>query len=198
MIPRVPNTVEQIKEMLKGAEENPEIGVKRLYERHEDALDMIRKKHPGEYASGEATWGKMAWEEFMLALAAMRIRHKQVNYVPTSKEVYDLHLKSFDPPKYARILCHYQWLWLYRPNGFIIGDNPLIRRHKRKGNHDTGVNHSNVEITMPLGSHLCILMRKRWRRYDGRLIQCSARLAKEYNRRQRLAAISYVYHGSCH
>lgn len=198
MIPRVPNTTEHIKQMLKEANENPEIAVHLLHQRRESLLDRMRKRNPKEFASAEATWGKVLWEDFLMTMNEMLIRTKQVNYIPSEKEVYNVHLKDFDPPKYARILCHYQWVWLYRPNGFIIGDNPLIRWHRPKSKHNAGVNQSNVEVTMPLSSHLCLLMRKRWKRYDGTLVRCSARQSRVFNRRQKLAAISFVYYGSWH
>lgn len=91
---RVPNTLQHINEMIGEAEANPQIGVQLLYERREGVLALIRRNNQVEYDRGLETWGKMRWEEFMMALAATRILNGKANYVPTPKQTLDVHLRN--------------------------------------------------------------------------------------------------------
>ncbi|MDB5330015.1 MAG: hypothetical protein JWP03_1166, partial [Phycisphaerales bacterium] len=101
--------------------------------------------------------------------------------------------------KYADILCNYEWNWLSSIHGFIMGDNPLVRWNERLGRWNMGIATPRVEITLPLAHNLCLRMNEKTNNKSiknvGQVIPCKRQQTRIYNRRQRIAAISFVYAG---
>jgi len=97
--------------------------------------------------------------------------------------------------EFAKTFMQYHWTWLYSPHGFIISDDPLVRWHHLSQRWKFGIRRANVEITMPLSTHLCLRMNQSKRNDHGQMMYCPKALSAEYNRRQRLASTGHVYSG---
>jgi hypothetical protein len=194
-MPRVPNAFRDIARMVQEAREDPQIAVDLLYEKRREALATLRERSPEQYAEIIDILGRYAGEEWMLALVARRIRAGEAHYLPDERAVYCQHLQATRLEAFAEMLCGYHWTWLHSPHGFVIGDNPLLRWHEPSQRWNYGIVRGQVEITMPLSAHLCLLLRRQKISDHGQIMYCPRRQAAEFNRRQRLGAISYVYGG---
>ena len=78
----------------------------------------------------------------------------------------------------------------------MIGDNPALLRQPSSGDRESTINFDAVEITMPLGSHLCLRLDHRGSQPMDAWLDCGAEEARELNTRQREAATRCVYGNS--
>lgn len=192
-MPRVPAAFGGVTSYLQQAKDDPQVAVNLLYERPHEIIALIRRDNASIYDQTVEVLGTYAGEAFLLAGIANGIRRGTVKYLPEARDVYDVYLNASKIHAFANMLCEYHWTWLYSPHGFVIGDNPLVRWHALSQRWNFGIARGNVEITMPLGTHLCLRLRRRRERDHGQVMLCPRAMTTEYNRRQRLAAIAHVY-----
>jgi hypothetical protein len=191
-MPRVPQGMASIETMIEQAKESRELPVDIMYERRADVIQLMRRRNEKLYSEMVEEFGKNDTDEFLLAILAERIRDSTEKFLPDPKEAYHSHLRTTDLPEFAKILCEYNWVWLYSPHGFVIGDNPLARWSTKHQRWNYGIR-KNIEITLPLGKNLCLRLDRRKWQHNNRLQYCPRELTHVYNMRQRLAAIKAVY-----
>lgn len=195
-MPRVPYTLANLRQMSDDVRTNPNVPIELLMERKAEVLAVIRKNHPTLYSEFVKEWGQAFAEGWLLAALRRMIRNGEITCAPDPERAYHAHLRITEVPAFAAILSRYQWFWLRTRHRFIIGDNPLVRWHEKSKRWNYGIKRRGVEISIPLTNRLCLLMRKRHVRYDGRLIVIGQNLTRQLNHRQRMAALGKVYAGN--
>lgn len=193
---RTPQTRDEIRDLRDREMENPNLVSELLSENRDEFLDVVRAGNPELYDSTLKKYGKAAFEENLAQSAAHRLGGPQPAWLPSPENLWHQYMRRIDADQIASRLCAFDWEWLRSRDGFVIGDNPLVRWHAASRRWNYGIANPGVEITMPLGRNLCLRLVRTGSRHDGHLIDCTDEQTRVYNCRQRLAAIKYVYGGS--
>lgn len=193
---RVPTTLENIRHLLEQEKKNPVIAIKAMYKSRAHILKTIHDRNPQLYDETVKELGKANVEDFLLGNIAQQIAGSKLIRWPRHEEIYQRLMRNNSSEYFARRLCDYDWQWLHSRHGFVIGDNPLIRWDVRRQKWNCGIDNSGIQITMPLGLNLCLLLNQGHRLDCNYLLDCNKQDTRAYNCRQRLAAIKYVYGNS--
>jgi len=189
---RTPQTFEDFKVHVEEASKNPQQAIDILYENRDRVFETIRESNPGLYEMLSEELGPSLAEEVILAASASLVHQKHANYVPDPKSAFVDYINEDRMRRFAARLLRFQWLWLWSEYGFVIGDNPLCRWSKRNSRWNYGLNHRDIEITIPLSQHICLRLQRRQSRAKIAL-HCNREQTITYNRRQRVSAVYNVY-----
>jgi hypothetical protein len=193
---RVPLTRDSINRQREEALANPHGVVEHVLKDRQGTLAHMRQTRPELYDNIINLFGQYVGEAWLMAAAARLARELTPKVMPDIQTAYSFYLKTSDIQGFARAFSRYHWTWLYGRHEFVISDNPLMRWHEISQRWNYGILRSGVEITMPLGSRLCLVMTQRKRIDNGQVMYCSRATVAEYNRRQRLTALEHVYSGN--
>lgn len=193
---RVPNTREELRLLLEQERENPQITLEVVQQGRSDLLQIIRDCNPELYDETIRSVGKGLTEQILITRIIENIVLSDRFPWPAPEDVHHLHMRTSNIRERARILCDYDWRWLCSNHPFVIGDNPLVRWNTKRSRWNFGIGRPDVEVTMPLGLNLCLLLRQEPRIECDVLLPCDERSTHAYNLRQRLAATRYIYGNS--
>jgi hypothetical protein len=163
-----------------------------LQEHREEYLNDFKTRHPDWYKDQVAEHGAETVDESILLQAAEFHRERPESW-PTVQAVSEFYMRNNAADRFAAIIREYGWYWMHSPYGFVIGDNPLVTWHIESGRWDYGIEREGVQMTMPLGVNVCLLMTQFHIPYDNELMKCDGRRTRHFNERQRMAASNFVY-----
>jgi len=192
---RTPTAYARTEAHVKELTSNPQIAVDILHHHRNRTLEIIRHRDPEIFNAAISELGQTHGEEWLMALVEFNYRRGIIRPGVTAQGLWESHLLTLEPEKFAPILCQYQWTWFYSRGGFVIGDNPLIRWSRCERKWDYGIKRAGIEITFPISASLCLRIRPERENHRDRVLHAPKRLVWQYNRRQRCAAFSYVYSG---
>lgn len=193
---RVPNTREELRLLLEQERENPQITLEVVQQGRSELLQIIRDRNPELYDETVNSVGKGHTEQVLITRVIQDVVLSERFPWPSPADVHQLHMRSSNVRERARILCAYDWRWLRSNHPFVIGDNPVVRWNTKRNRWNYGIARPDVEVTMPLGLNLCLLLRQDTRIKCNVLLPCDERSTRAYNLRQRLAATRYIYGNS--
>jgi len=198
---RTPSTLKAINEMTESVNTNPAAMIPFLFEGDSrlsvraEVLEKIEREHPDIYNNTISEYGQQDGEELLLLEIFRLTLEGKINWSANAQHVRDIHLRTTELDSFATILCDkYRWRFLRTEQSFIVGDNPLVRWHGPSHRWNYGIRMKGVEITMPLAKNLMLQLSQTQRRSGDCWVQPIGRtMRRHYNRRQRIAALRYVY-----
>lgn len=191
-MPRVPSTAESINNAVTDTSAHLALTLEVLRENRPEVLETMKTRQPDLCRQITELLGDIEGDKHLMDIAARRFELGVDKVTLNPADVYNLHVRRAPLEAASEQLLPYSWHWLRSDHGFIIGDDPFLRWHAKSQNWRVGIS-KELEITFPISSHLCLLMVRRKHRDSGQIHLCSKNLSIEYNRRQRLAATTFIY-----
>jgi len=191
---RVPTAIERAHQYLAAQGGVNDVAQKMTLQKRTEILQIIRDQNPATYDNAVSELGKKDVEDHFIEQVAKRFA--DTKYLPDANTIRQHYMRHHRSDRFAQCLIEYEWVWLTSKVGFVIGDNPLVCWHMKTQRWNYGIGRKGVEITMPLGRNLCLRLQRVHPPRGGYLIPCDERTTRQYNCRQRLAAIKHVYGSS--
>lgn len=189
---RVPKTLHSFEKLVAESKRDKSQAIDILNQNRDKTIAIARRTSPRAFADLVRDFGEASAEEIVLKMYEREIYQGNVAYSPTASRCFNDHIVDVRVEKYAKKLLSYSWSWLQAKSGFIIGDNPLCRWHAKSNKWDYGINNKGVEVSIPLNSHLCLLIRRKQTR-SKQIISISQKQNVEMNTRQIMSSFNYVF-----
>lgn len=189
---RSPKRRENAEQFLKEERQSGELVAKVLTERRNEYLTDFKTRNPDWYKKAVNHYGEQVVNSSIIERAVEYYRGRE-DVWPEVESVNHFYMRNNASERFAEIIRGYGWYWLRSPHGFVIGDNPLVVWHVESGRWDFGIEREGVQMTLPLGVNVCLLLTQFHVPYGDELMECSGPWTRQYNVRQRFAASQFVY-----
>ena len=159
-------------------------------------IDDVRQDYPHLYREVIDAYGKEEGEQILFDDLVEIASERSDELLAPAENVWHHNIRNSSLERDAGYLSGYHWTWLNCRHGLVIGDNPLVRWSPKENRSYRHVNGAGIEVTFPLGTNLCLHIHRSHRHDNGQRQMASKAQCEEFNRRQRLACIRFVYAGS--